>query len=63
VTPQPVAYPDLVAVAQEAFDAVLGEQPNQIERTRDDVDVTASELLDAAHGSLLERLDSAMVAG
>ena len=43
-----VAHPDLVPVAQEAFDAVLGEQPNQIDRLRDDVSVTASDLLNVA---------------
>jgi malate synthase len=43
-----VAHPDLVAVAQESFDAVLGERPNQIDRLRDDVDVSAAELLDVA---------------
>jgi malate synthase len=43
-----VAHPDLVPVAREAFDAVLGERPNQIERQRDDVDVTAAQLLDVA---------------
>ncbi len=41
-----VAHPDLVATAREEFDAVLGEAPNQVERLRDDVHVTASELLD-----------------
>ncbi len=40
-----VAHPDLVPVAFEAFDAVLGTRPNQIERLRDDVDVHAAELL------------------
>ena len=34
-----VAHPDLVPVAMEAFDAVLGDRPNQIDRKRDDVDV------------------------
>jgi len=43
-----VAHPDLVPVAYEAFDAVLGERPNQIERRRDDVSVTGSDLLDVA---------------
>ena len=34
-----VAHPDVVGVAQAAFDAVLGDRPNQIERQRrDDVD-------------------------
>ena len=32
-----VAHPDLVPVATECFDAVLGERPNQLERQRDDV--------------------------
>jgi malate synthase len=40
-----VAHPDLVATAREAFDAVLGDRPNQIERQRPDVDVTAADLL------------------
>jgi malate synthase len=43
-----VAHPDVVAVAREAFDAVLGDRPNQIDRRRDDVQVGAAELLDAA---------------
>jgi malate synthase len=43
-----VAHPDLVAVAQEAFDAVLGDRPNQLERLREDVDVSAADLLDVA---------------
>jgi malate synthase len=43
-----VAHPDLVPVAMEAFDAVLGERPNQIDRQRPDVAVGAPELLDVA---------------
>ena len=43
-----VAHPDLVGVAQEVFDKVLGERPNQIERQREEVSVTAEELLDVA---------------
>jgi malate synthase len=43
-----VAHPDVVDVATEAFDAVLGDKPNQIDRRRDEVQVTAAELLDAA---------------
>jgi malate synthase len=43
-----VAHPDLVPVAMEAFDAVLGERPNQIDRLCEDVDVSAAELLDVA---------------
>jgi malate synthase len=41
-----VAHPDLVPVAMECFDRVLGERPNQIDRQRDDVDVDAADLLD-----------------
>jgi malate synthase len=41
-----VAHPDLVPVATEVFDRVLGERPNQIERKREDVTVEASDLLD-----------------
>jgi len=43
-----VAHPDLVPVAREAFDAVLGDRPNQIERLRDDVVANAAALLDVA---------------
>ncbi|NUT54668.1 MAG: malate synthase A [Thermoleophilia bacterium] len=43
-----VAHPDLVPVAQEVFDRVLGDRPNQVERQRDDVDSTAADLLDVA---------------
>ncbi|HLL46795.1 MAG TPA: hypothetical protein VK399_08790, partial [Longimicrobiaceae bacterium] len=32
-----VAHPDLVAIAREEFDRVLGERPNQKDRQRDDV--------------------------
>ncbi|PZN06973.1 malate synthase A [Thermaerobacter sp. FW80] len=41
-----VAHPDLVPVAMEVFDGVLGERPNQVDRQRDDVQVTARDLLD-----------------
>jgi len=41
-----VAHPDLVPVALAEFDAVLGERPNQLERHRDDVEVSADQLLD-----------------
>ncbi|MGW6486715.1 malate synthase A [Streptomyces sp. NPDC055056] len=40
-----VAHPGLVPLCRETFDRVLGERPHQIDRTRDDVDVTAAELL------------------
>jgi malate synthase len=41
-----VAHPDLVPVAMEEFDKVLGERPNQVERLREEVDVAAGDLLD-----------------
>jgi malate synthase len=41
-----VAHPDLVPVAQAAFDAVLGDRPNQLHRLREDVRVGATDLLD-----------------
>jgi malate synthase len=40
-----VAHPDLVPICAEVFDAVLGEQPNQLAKLRDDVKVTAADLL------------------
>ncbi|WP_125098355.1 malate synthase A [Leucobacter chromiireducens] len=45
-----VAHPDLIPVAQAEFDAVLGDRPNQVERQRDDVRVTAAQLLDVHIG-------------
>ena len=41
-----VAHPDLVPVCREVFDGVLGDRPNQLDRLRDDVAVTAADLLD-----------------
>ena len=41
-----VAHPDLVAVARSEFDAVLGDRPNQLDRSRDDVEVSEEQLLD-----------------
>ncbi|MGH7775589.1 MAG: malate synthase A [Candidatus Dormibacterales bacterium] len=41
-----VAHPDLVPVATEVFDGVLGDRPNQIGRLRDDVRVEAPQLID-----------------
>ena len=40
-----VAHPDLVGVATEVFDDVLGIRSNQLERTRDDVEVHPEDLL------------------
>jgi malate synthase len=44
-----VAHPDLVETATVEFDAVLGERPNQIERQRPDVSVSAEQLLAVPH--------------
>ncbi|ACZ40314.1 malate synthase A [Sphaerobacter thermophilus] len=40
-----VAHPDLVPVAQAEFDRVLGDRPHQKDRLREDVQVTAADLL------------------
>jgi len=40
-----VAHPDLVPICREVFDSVLGDAPNQLGKQRDDVHVTAAELL------------------
>ena len=41
-----VAHPDLVPVAREVFDAVLGEKPNQLDRSREDVTPDDRALID-----------------
>jgi malate synthase len=41
-----VAHPDLVPVALEVFDRVLGSRPNQKERLRTEVAVTGQQLID-----------------
>jgi malate synthase len=43
-----VAHPDLVPIAMAVFDSVLGDKPNQVERQRPDVQVTAADLLNTA---------------
>jgi malate synthase len=43
-----VAHPDLVPICREVFDSVLGDRPNQLDRLREDVSVTADQLLDVA---------------
>jgi len=43
-----VAHPDSVAAAMEQFDEVLGDRPHQLDRRRDDVQVSAEQLLDVA---------------
>jgi malate synthase len=41
-----VAHPDSVAAAMQEFDAVLADAPHQLDRGRDEVEVTADQLLD-----------------
>jgi malate synthase len=41
-----VAHPDLVPLATEVFDGVLGERPQQKDRLREEVAVTPGQLLD-----------------
>jgi malate synthase len=52
-----VAHPDLVPVAREVFEQGLNGQPNQLARRRDDVHVTAEQLLDLAStpGAITEK--------
>ncbi|MER6944876.1 malate synthase A [Nonomuraea sp. NPDC000554] len=40
-----VAHPDLVPICREVFDGVLGSRPNQLDRLREDVAVSAADLL------------------
>jgi malate synthase len=51
-----VAHPDLVALCREVFDSVLGDKPNQLGKLRDDVHVTAAEMLaiDKTPGDITE---------
>ena len=51
-----VAHPDVVSAAMAAFDAVLADRPNQIERKRDDVtpDAGALAALAATPGEVTE---------
>jgi malate synthase len=47
-----VAHPDLVPVAAEIFDHFLGEKPNQLAHLREEVEVSANDLLDThIHGA------------
>ncbi len=43
-----VAHPDLVAVCREVFDEKLGDRPNQRDNLREEVSVSAAQLLDVA---------------
>jgi malate synthase len=41
-----VAHPDLVPLVREIFDSVLGDRPNQKDKLREDVNVSAEQILD-----------------
>jgi len=43
-----VAHPDSVKNATAEFDAVLGDRPNQVDRRRDEVEVSAADLLNVS---------------
>src|SRR6185369_10079977 len=47
-------HPGLVEIATEEFDKVLGKNPNQIGRQRDDVSVTPEQLLEVPKGTITE---------
>jgi malate synthase len=49
-----VAHPGLVPVAQEVFDRLM-PQPNQIDRKREDVHVSAADLLRVPEGTITEQ--------
>ncbi|MFI6600440.1 malate synthase A [Nonomuraea sp. NPDC050536] len=49
-----VAHPDLVPVCREVFDGVLGDKPNQLDRLREDVQVSAADLLNVQPGDITE---------
>jgi malate synthase len=48
-----VAHPGMVALATEAFDAVM-KTPNQIDKKREDVQISAADLLDFVTGPITE---------
>jgi malate synthase len=43
-----VAHPGMVETCRAVFDSVLGDRPNQLDKLREDVQVTAEQLLDVA---------------
>jgi malate synthase len=52
-----VAHPDLVPVAREVFDAILGDKPNQLNKLREDVTPDDRALINIAslHGTITEQ--------
>ena len=45
-----VAHPGLIPIAQEEYDAVLGNRPNQLGLIRDETEVTSAQLLNVRIG-------------
>ncbi|WP_457965536.1 malate synthase A [Arthrobacter sp. D1-29] len=52
-----VAHPDLVPVCREVFDSILGERPNQLDRSREDVTPDDRALINVAatEGTITEQ--------
>jgi malate synthase len=50
-----VAHPGLIATAREELDRVLAGRPNQLERLREDVSVSADDLLAVPRGPITEK--------
>ncbi|MDQ0635516.1 malate synthase [Arthrobacter pascens] len=52
-----VAHPDLVPICREVFDSILGEKPNQLHRTREDVTPDDAALINVAatEGTITEQ--------
>jgi malate synthase len=50
-----VAHPGLVVAARHEFDLVLQGRPHQLERLREDVHVTAADLLRVPEGAITEQ--------
>lgn len=49
-----VAHPGLIPIAMEVFNAQLGDQPNQLHVKREDVTVTAADLIQPCAGTITE---------
>jgi malate synthase len=49
-----VAHPGLVAIAREEFDKVMGGKPNQIDRQREDVNVSPEQLIEVPKGTITD---------
>ncbi|NUR86192.1 MAG: malate synthase A [Nonomuraea sp.] len=49
-----VAHPDLVPICRDVFTQVLGDRPNQLDNLREDVKVTADDLLNVQKGPITE---------